>query len=50
MDILGVLRVRKKRGANPAAKPPRVSKNGLFPLMLHHHHNFGDSCAGLGPS
>lgn len=39
--------VREKKGANPAARPPAVSKSGLFPLMLHHHHNFGDSCAGL---
>ena len=39
--------VREKKGAKPTAEPPAVSKSGLFPLMLHHHHNFGDSCAGL---
>ena len=43
-DFFGV---QKKRGAKPAAKPPPVSPKGLFPLMVLHHHNFGDTCAGL---
>jgi hypothetical protein len=39
--------VQHKKGAKPAVKPPAVSDNAIFPLMLLHHHNFAASCAGL---
>ena len=39
--------VHYKKGAKLAAKVSVVSDKAIFPLMLLHHHNFPDSCAGL---
>jgi hypothetical protein len=39
--------VQMKKSATPAKSPPAVSTDAIVPLMLLHHRNFGDSCAGL---
>jgi hypothetical protein len=39
--------VSKKKDAKPSKKPPPVSPKAILPLMLLHHKNFGDNCAGL---
>jgi hypothetical protein len=39
--------VSNKKAAKPSKKPASVSPNAILPLMLLHHKNFGDNCAGL---
>jgi Cap4 dsDNA endonuclease len=39
--------VSNKKAAKPSTKPASVSPNAILPLMLLHHKNFGDNCAGL---
>lgn len=43
-EFFGVL---KKKAAMPSRTPAAVTSNAIAPLMLLHHKNFGDSCAGL---
>ena len=43
-EFFGVL---KKKAAKPSKEPPTVSADAIVPLMLLHHKNFGNSCAGL---
>jgi hypothetical protein len=40
--------VSEKKAAKPANTPPPVTLNAIVPLLLLHHQNFGDNCAGLG--
>jgi hypothetical protein len=39
--------VQMKKAVKPAKNPPAVATDAIVPLMLLHHRNFGDSCAGL---
>jgi transcriptional regulator with XRE-family HTH domain len=39
--------VGKKRSRIPSTKPPPVRADAILPLMLLHHKNFGENCAGL---
>jgi hypothetical protein len=43
-DFFGV---QKKKTAKPAKVPAAVSANAIVPLMLLHHKNFHNNCAGL---
>ncbi len=43
-DFFGV---SKKTAAKPSKVPAQVTTDAIVPLMLLHHRNFGDSCAGL---
>lgn len=43
-EFFGVLR---KKAAKPSKNPASVTMDAIVPLMLLHHKNFGDSCAGL---
>jgi hypothetical protein len=43
-EFFGVL---KKKAKNESRKPPTVKADAIMPLMLLHHKNFGESCAGL---
>lgn len=43
-DFFGV---RRKKTATPSKTPASVSTDAIIPLMLLHHRNFADSCAGL---
>src|ERR1019366_4643796 len=39
--------VSNKKAAKPSKTPASVTMNAILPLMLLHHKNFGDNCAGL---
>ncbi len=39
--------VANKKAAKPSKKPASVTPTAILPLMLLHHKNFGDNCAGL---
>src|SRR5882724_10126970 len=39
--------VAKKKARAPSKKPATVKPDAIVPLMLLHHKNFRDSCAGL---
>lgn len=43
-EFFGVL---NKKTAKPSKTPAPVTTNAIVPLMLLHHKNFGDRCAGL---
>ena len=43
-EFFGVL---KKKTAKPTKNPAAVNMTAIVPLMLLHHKNFPDSCAGL---
>jgi len=39
--------VQMKKASKPAKNAPAVTTDAIVPLMLLHHQNFGESCAGL---
>jgi len=39
--------VQMKKSPTPSKNPPAASTDAIVPLMLLHHQNFGDNCAGL---
>ena len=39
--------VARKKARAPSKKPPTVKADAIVPLMLSHHKNFSDNCAGL---
>ena len=39
--------VKKKKAATPAKEPPTIGDDAIAPLMLLHHRNFAESCAGV---
>ena len=43
-EFFGIL---KKKAKNKAKKPAKVKADAIVPLMLLHHKNFGENCAGL---
>lgn len=39
--------VKKKKAATPANEPPKIGDDAIASLMLLHHGNFAESCAGV---